>query len=215
MEEHKMNLKEAFRYQNYLESLIHSTCGYIGNKTNVMKTTQEHLKNKANPEAKTELVDTTSERSISIPVNDIIRFLMMVTDEKVKLGNAISKAKASCGTDIDNAIATNKTKQNVSATLSNIGNIRSTERVREGRGYKFNAEGNQTTYTYDIKEVSVIDFDRNEVKKIVRNLLKDTDDVSSRIDKLMVDVEVIYYPPYDVNDSFEDALDQFVASNTK
>jgi tRNA U55 pseudouridine synthase TruB len=210
-----MNLKEAFRYQNYLETLIRSTCGYIGVKTNVMKTTQEHQKNKANPEAKTELIDTTSERSISTPVNDIIRFLMMVTDEKVKLGNAISKAKASCGTDIDNAIATNKTKQYVSAALSNIGGIRSTERVREGKGYKFNAEGNQTTYTYDIKEVSVIDFDRNEVKRIVRNLLKDTDDVSSRVDKLMVDVEVIYNPPYDVNDSFEDALDQFIVGNTK
>lgn len=44
-----MILKEAYRYQNFLTNLISSAQTYLGSVSFVMKTTQEHMKSKANP----------------------------------------------------------------------------------------------------------------------------------------------------------------------
>lgn len=205
-----MNLKEAFRYQNFLDRISGEALQYLGYNQNVTKTTQEHLRSKANPDAENETVDTTSERRIQHPVTSIVDFVVSIVREKEFLSTAIDKAKATCGVDIDSSIATNKCKQNAVRVLSAMGNIKSTERVTRGQAYKFNNEGNQTAYQYEVKEVSTIDFDRNKVKAIAKTLIGECDDVSARIDKVMIDTVVDYNPPYDVNDTFEDVLDIFV-----
>lgn len=205
-----MNLKEAFRYQNFLEELINETSSYLSYPGNITKTTQQHFRNKANPEAENEEIDSSTERTIAYPVNSIVDFLYATVGAKAELCNAISKAKSSCGVDIDAAIAMNKTRQRVSKVLSTMGAQKARETNREGRAYKFNGEGNQVPYIYDIKEVSTIDYDRNKVKSLSKALATVSDDVSTHIDKIMVDLTVEYDAPYDVNDSFEDVLDRFM-----
>lgn len=204
-----MNLKETFRYQNFLDSILGKTTGYLGYSQNVTKTTQNHLRSKANSEAEDEEIDTTKDRQISYPVNTLIDFCSHILSEKQKLGEAINNTKSSCGIDIDNSVAINKKKQEVVRVLSQMGNIKPSESIKRGTAYKFNAEGNQTSYSYDIKEVSVIDFDRNKVKAIAKKLITESDEVSNKLDKIMVDSEVTYTPIYDVNDSFDDVLEQF------
>jgi len=46
-----MYLKEAFRYQNYLNELISMTTTHLNVGQYTTKTIQEHLRQKANPDA--------------------------------------------------------------------------------------------------------------------------------------------------------------------
>lgn len=204
-----MYLKEAFRYQNYLNTLISTTTGYLSDTRYTTKTVQEHLCNKANPDAENETVDLSAERVLGYTANQMVDFLQHLIDEKQKLTMAISEAKKSCGIDIDAEIANNRIRQSVAATLSHMGNMKPSERMTKAYAYKFNAEGNQVQYAYDVKEVTTIDFDRNKVKGISKKLISGADEVSTAIDKVMVELAVDYVPNYSVNDSFEDTIEQF------
>lgn len=208
-----MNLKEAFRYQNKLDTFFQSITNYLNYSTNVMVTKQEHLRSKANPDATDETVDMTKDRKISYPVNKLIEFAVHIISEKSKLSEEIENTKKTCGLNIDSAILLNKRKQELSKVFSNMANIKAVERITQGRANKFNVEGNQVSYTYDINEVSTIDFDRNKVKVLSKKYTNEADEISTQIDKIMIDCEVNFTPTYDMNDTFEDALEQFAESN--
>ena len=62
-----MNLKEAFRYQNKLDTFFQSITTYLNYSNNIMVTKQEHLRSKSNPEALDETIDTTKEHTIFDP----------------------------------------------------------------------------------------------------------------------------------------------------
>jgi hypothetical protein len=73
-------------------------------------------------------------------------------------------------------------------------------------GYKFNAEGNQVSYRCDLKKVTTINFDRNKVRSYTAFLNRKADQISAELDKCMVNTEVSYEPPFDVNDTFAEVL---------
>lgn len=204
-----MNLKEAFRYQNYLQGLIRQTLSYLGDTRITMKTTQEHLRKKANPNAENETVDMSTERPIEYDANTLVDFLEYLLDTKESLTNAIAKAKTSSPYDIDGSVANNKMRQQAAAVLSRMCGIRPVDRIKYGTDYTFNAEGNQTQYNYEIKEVSVIDFNRTKVKAISKRLVAESDVVSTLLDRMLVETEVEYDPRFSVNDTYEDALEVF------
>jgi hypothetical protein len=204
-----MNLKESFRYQNKLDEWLTSTTYYLSRNKNVMKTTQEHMRNKANADAQDETIDVVSEDKSQHSVNTLIDFVMSLLDEKASLTKAIDIAKKNCGIDIDGSVSINRKKQEVSKVFSTMANIKPVEKTTSGRAYKFNVAGDQTGYSYDIKEVSVIDFDRNVVKKNAKKLMTECDEVSAKIDEIMIGQSVDYTPIFDVNDSYDDVLEQF------
>ena len=205
-----MYLKEAFRYQNYLNELISATTSYLNGGQYTTKTVQEHLRKKANPDAENETIDLSAERALAYTANQMVDFLQHLIDEKLKLTKAISEAKKGCSIDIDAEVANNRIRQSVAATLSRMGNMKPSERMTRAYAYKFNAEGNQVQYAYEVKEVTTIDFDRNKVKGISKKLIQCADEASTAIDKAMVELAVDYNPNYSVNDSFEDAIEQFL-----
>jgi len=204
-----MYLKEAFRYQNYLNGLISTATSHLNFGQYTHKTVQEHLRKKANPDADNEIIDLSAERALPYNANQMVNFLQHLIDEKQKLTKAISDAKKGCDIDIDSEIANNRTRQNAASTLSRMCGMKSSERITKAYAYKFNAEGNQVQYAYDVKEITTIDFDRNKVKAISKKLTQQADEVSTAIDKAMVELEVDYTPGYSINDSFEDAIEQF------
>lgn len=204
-----MNLKEAFRYQNFIKRMLGAAQAHLSVQSNVTKTIQKHLRSKANSEAVDEEIDTSKERLITIKPDIIVKFMVSLLDEHKKLCEAISKAKANCGLDIDSAIAMNTKRQQVVCVLENMNNIKQLKRIISGHAYKFNAEGNQVPYVYDIEESVFLDFDRGMVKSYIKELNSECDKISSQIDKIMVETEVDYAAPYDVNDNFEDALSTF------
>lgn len=204
-----MVLKEAFRYQNYLGTLIDGAISYLSSTDNVTKKKQEHFRSKVNAEAEDEIVEVPKKSDLEYTPNQIIEFLTDVLSEKEILSRAIDVAKSTATINIDSSIAINKQKQAVAAVLSRIADLKANEKFTKGSAYKFNQEGNQVPYYYDIKEITTIDFDRKKVKAIIKKLLKESDDTSNMLDKLQVEVDVDYSPTYDINDSFEDALYTF------
>ncbi len=67
-------------------------------------------------------------------------------------------------------------------------------------------EGNQVTYRCDVRKVTTIDFDRNVARKYLSVLNKESDRISAAIDSCLVNVQVNYEAPFDVNDSFDEIL---------
>ena len=80
-----------------------------------------------------------------------------------------------------------------------------------GTGYRFNNEGNQVPFRCDIEKVTTINFDRNVVKKFADDLHKKSDEVSAELDKAIVNAQVDYEAPFNVNDGFSQVFEAFIA----
>lgn len=206
-----MVLKEAFRHQNFLDNLISEATNFVCVTSNVVTKTQEHLRKLANPEAENEVIEVPKLVSVDYTPNDIVSFIMNVITEKENLSKAIVLAKAKSEIDIDSFISLNKTKQNVAKFLKNMSEIKSNEKMSKGFGTKFNINGEQVSYSYDVKEITTIDFDRNKVKSLAKRLNKDSDDISTQIDKINVSLEVDYTPVYEIGDSLDDCMEIFLS----
>ncbi|MDR1643145.1 MAG: hypothetical protein LBC41_17110 [Clostridiales bacterium] len=207
-----MFLKESFRYQNFLDRLISTAASCLEEDRYVTTTKALHYKKQADQNAKDETVDTIAERPFGCSVNELIDFYVSLTDEKEALTFAIGKAKAECGVDIDSALALNRLRHDAAEAMSRLAGLKSRELDTTGRDFRINNEGNQTPYVYKIKEVITIDFDRNKPKSLAKSLLKKSDEISAQVDRLFLSVEVGYEPKYDINDKFEDALEEFLSA---
>lgn len=201
-----MNLKEAFRYQNFLDELLGTAYSYLNNKSFVVSTVETHLKSQVNPDAKDEVIEVQKPYDVDFTPNDLIDFVVKVINEKEKLSNIISDAKMRTEIDIDVAIALNKKKQGFARVLQSLSNIKSGEKVKNASDYKFNTDGNQVSYYYKINEVTKIDFNRNDVRGLYKKLLKETDDVSTKLDSILINTELDFNPNWDINDSFEECV---------
>ena len=203
-----MMLKESFRMQNELNALSAEAMYFMTTFENMMTIKEEHQKSKSNPKAEDETVEV--KKATDMIPNKVIEFYLDVLREKEKLSAAISRAKAKAELDMDSAIAINKSKQDAVNRLKSIAYLPASDTVTTGKDYLINSEGNQTPYYYNIRTVKTIDFDRDQLKGIIKRLQKEADEVSSKIDLLNVTLEVDYEPKYDFGTSFEDAYEQFV-----
>ena len=86
------------------------------------------------------------------------------------------------------------------------------KKVEQGRDYKFNVEGNQTPYIYDIEVVTEEAYNRTVAKKTMRDMISAADKTSADIDAAMINTVVEYVPMYDVNESFDDVMAEFMAA---
>ena len=201
-----MNLKESYRYANYLDALLNTAYRYLQNKGFVTTTKHNHLRSKANSEATDEVIELQKPYDVDFTPNTVIDFVVKVITEKELLADAIVKAKAGTEINIDNAIAMNKKKQGFVSVLNGLANMKSSEKIIQGTDYKFNQEGNQTKYFYTVEETTQIDFDRNDVRNLVKKYLKETDEVSSKLDAIEINTIVNHIPLFDVNENFEDLV---------
>lgn len=201
-----MNLKESYRYANYLDHLLITADTYLRNKGFVTTTEQNHLRSKANPDAQDEIVAVQKPYDVDFKPNDIIDFVVKVINEKEKLFSAIADAKARTEINIDNAVAMNKKKQSFVNTLNSIVSIKSSETQSMGKDYKFDINNEQKPYSYQIISKTSIDFDRNSVKGLIKKYNKECDEISSKLDEIEITTQVDFTPLFDVNDSFEDLV---------
>ena len=202
-----MNLKESFRYQNFLDSMMRAARESVTARAHCLKVTKTHMRNKVNPDANdvVELVECDS----FFPNDEVITFMEWLVEEREKLTTAIGLAKASIGFDIDAAIETNKFRQAVSSSISHMMHFAPTKRVENGRDYKFNVEGNQMPYIYDIEVVSEEAYNKADAKALMRKMISRADEVSAAIDAAMINTTVNYVPVFDVNETFEDVMTDF------
>lgn len=203
-----MNLKESFRYQNFLDKLMRAASDSIQSRDHCLKVTRLHHHKQVNAEA--DDVEETKEVDDFFPNDDVIKLMQWLVIEREKLTKAISVAKASINFDIDAAVETNKFRQTVNASIKGMLRYTPTKRLEQGRGYKFNVEGNQMPYVYEIEVISKEFYDKDNAKKIMRSVISDADKVSAEIDSAMINTEVAYEPRFDVNESFEDVMTEFI-----
>lgn len=201
-----MNLKESYRYANYLDRLLITADTYLRNKGFVTTTEQDHLRSKANPDAQDEKIEVQKPYDVDFTPNDIIDFVVKVINEKENLFSAIAGAKATTEINIDNAIATNKKKQSFVNTLNSIVSIKPNETQSMGKDYKFDINNEQKPYSYQIISKTSIDFDRISVKGLIKKYNKECDEISSKLDEIEITTQVNFTPLFDVNDSFEDLV---------
>ena len=139
---------------------------------------------------------------------EVAVFLMYLLEERQKLSQAIRAAKQAMTMDFDGEISLNAKRQEIAGLFRRMGELRCSEQLypRGGVGSKFNTDGNQVSYRCDLKKVTTINFDRNKIRSFTTFLSKKADQVSAELDKQMVNTEVCYNAPFDVNDSFAQVL---------
>lgn len=203
-----MNLKEAFRYQNKLQRLMDEAESVLNRDRNVTKVENTALRHKVNPDAENETTLEMPDTEYAEQITDIAIFLMFLLGERERLSYAIRTAKQQMDMDFDGEVSLNAKRQEIAGIFRHMGEIRCSENLYPGAGigYKFNAEGNQVSYRCDLKKVTTINFDRNKVRSFASFLNKKADQISAELDKRMVNTEVGYDAPFDVNDSFAEVL---------
>ena len=211
-----MNLKEAFRYQNKIQRLMDEALMVLNRDKNVTKVENTALRHKVNPEATDETTLETPETEYAEQITDITVLLMFLLDERERLSSAIRTAKQGMDMDFDGEVSLNAKRQDIAGVFRRMSELRASENLLPGAGvgYKFNAEGNQVCYRCDLKKVTTINFDRNKVRAFAAQLNKKADQISAELDKRMVNTEVSYDAPFDVNDTFAEILQWHAGQNS-
>ena len=207
-----MNLKEAFRFQNKLQSVLEETQHILDCDKNVMKVENTYLRRKVMQEAENETVADMPATEYADHITELAGFMMFVLEEKEKLFRAIREVKSDLALDIDSETSLNASWQSAARVLMHMADLRSSELViaNGGYGYRFNTDGNQVTYKCDVKRVTTINFNRNVIRRYAKELNAKADAVSADIDRAVVNATVNYLPPFDVNSSFADIFEGYL-----
>ena len=207
-----MNLKEAFRYQNKLQSFLDEAQSILDRDSNVTRVENTYLRHKVMAEAEDETVLAVPETEYYEQITDVARFLLYLLDEKGKLFAAIRKAKDAVDIDMDSAVSLNATRRSIARTFKRMNDLRSSEQTisNGGTGYRFNAEGNQISYCCDVKRVTTINYDRKVIHAALSKLNRQADETSNRLDLCLVTSKVDYTVPFDVNASFAEAFETYL-----
>lgn len=210
-----MNLKEAFRYQNKLQSFMDEAQSILDRDSNVTKVENTYLRHKVMTEVEDETVLSVPETEYYEQITDIARFLLHLLDEKETLSAAIRTAKDALDIDMDSEVSLNAARQSVARTFRHMNDLRCSEQTipNGGSGYRFNADGNQITYRCDVRRVTTINYDRKVIRAALTKLDRRADETSARIDLCLVTSDVAYTPPFDVNASFAEAFAAYIGKD--
>ena len=208
-----MNLKEAFRFQNKLQSMMDEAQSILGSTANITKVQNTYLRKKVMPEAENETTIDAPATEYSEQITLVAEFLLHLLSEREKLSVAIFQAKAGLNlpAGLDGEVSLNSKRQEVAGLFRRMAGLRSSDVLipNGGTGYRFNNEGNQVSYRCDVKRVTTINFDRNKIRKMCGDLSKKSDEVSAALDSVLVNTQVEYTVPFDVNDTFAEAFEAF------
>ena len=190
-----MNLKEAFRYQNKLQSLLDEAQGILDCDANVTKVANTYLRHKVMPEAEDETVMDVAQTEYAEQITDIARFMLYLLEEKSRLFAAIRKAKDALDMDMDSEVSLNAARQSIARTFKRMNDLRSSDQI---------------SYCCDVKRVTTINYDRKVIHTALSKLNRQADETSNRLDLCLVTSKVDYTVPFDVNASFAEAFETYL-----
>ena len=179
---------------------------------NTLKVTTTHLRSKIMPEAQDAVTEEAAPSEYAEHINQVAVFLMAMLVEREKLSAAICAAKSKLPLDMDSETGLNRVRQNLADIFRRMAVLRNSEVViaNGGSGYRFNGEGNQVSYRCDAKRVTTINFDRNKIRGMATELGRKADEVSAKLDQCIVNTVVDYSLPFEMNDSFDVILSDFI-----
>ena len=209
-----MNLKDAFRFQNKLLSMMEEAQSILRSEQNITKVQNTYLRKKVMAEAEDETTMEQPSTEYSERITEMAVFLLYLLDEREKLSGAIQKTKSGLGlaAGLDAEIGLNSKRQEIAALFRRMVGVRASETLipNGGTGYRFNNEGNQVAYRCDVKRVVTINFDRNKIRKLCRDLSRKADETSNALDAALVNARVEYTAPFDMNDTFTELFEDYL-----
>lgn len=207
-----MNLKEAFQAQNKISDLLNHITDYLSDSDNVMTITEKHLRSKALAGQHDETVDVSRKDEDAFDVGRLLDIWQKLMEEKERLGAAIGKAKADMTFNLDAAVDSNKARRSFLIMLQGLANRKSSHELMKGsgNGYVFNNDGNQTSYCYDIDRIKTIDYDRNKVRAMVKELNRISDETSIKIDEALLQTKVDFTPKFDLSGENQFILEEMM-----
>lgn len=200
-----MNLRESFQYMNFLDGKLEEIEWKLRDTKNVVTIKETHMKSASNPNFQDE--DKVIEPDIEFEAVQLIDFMDVIMKEKTELSKAIHEAKNKAEVNLDHAISLNKAKQKQAIILKRLIDLKTKEEERRETAYMINNEGNQVPFYYPVKRVATINYDRNKVKKRYKAIKKECDEMSTLIDKIQINTEVVFDPKWNVSDTLEDMLE--------
>lgn len=211
-----MNLKDAFRTQNKLQLVMNEAIDILEEPRNILKIKTTHLRSRVMKEAQDGVVEEEAPSEYAGCANQLAQFLLFLMKERETLSQAIREAKGKLPLDLDSEVGLNRQRQTLSRVFRKMASLRSSEKIIPdgGCGYRFNGEGNQVMYRCDARQVTTIDFDRNKIRALGAQFGKQADALSMEMDKCLVNTEVDYAPPFDLNDSFDTVFTDYMEKNT-
>lgn len=208
-----MNLKEAFRFQNKLQSMMDEAQAILGVTSNVTKVQNTYLRHKVMAEAEDETTVDTPSTEYGEKITELAEFLLHLMTEREKLSAAVYKAKSDLelNAGLDGEVSLNRKRQEIANLFRHMVSLRNGEVLitNGGTGYRFNNEGNQVSYRCDVRRVTTINFDRNKIRKMCADLSKKSDETSTALDAALVNTVVEYETPFDVNETFAEAFEAY------
>ncbi|MDE7243231.1 MAG: hypothetical protein K2O18_04535 [Oscillospiraceae bacterium] len=207
-----MNLKDAFRAQNKLTSLINEASYILQDDNNLLKVVTTHLRSKIMPDDQDAVVKSAAPSEYAEQINAVAAFLMLMLSEREKLSAAIYAAKSGLPLDMDSEVGLNRVRQTLAHTFRHMAALRNSEQLIDGggTGYRFNSDGNQVSYRCDAKQVTTINFDRKKIRAMSTELSRKADETSAQLDQYMVNITVDYELPFEINDNFDVILTDFI-----
>ena len=200
-----MNLRESFECMNFLDGKLEEIEWKLRDTKNVVTIKETHMKSASNPNFQDE--DKTIEPDIEFEAIQLIDFMDVIMKEKTELSIAIHEAKNKAEVNLDHAISLNKAKQKQAIILKRLIDLKTKEEERRETAYMINNEGNQVPFYYPVKRVATINYDRNKVKARYKAIKKECDEMSTLIDKIQINTEVVFDPKWDVFYTLEDMLE--------
>ena len=177
--------------------------------TKVKKT---YLRKKVMREAEDETTVDAPSTEYGDKITEIAGFILEMLHEREVLSQAIARAKQNLPIDMDSETGLNIRRQEIARLFKRMGGLRSSEIVRQnaGTGYRFNSDGNQVAYKCDVKVVTTINFDRNKIQRYAAKMNSRADEISAEIDRCLINSEVLYDRPFDVNDTFSEVFEAYL-----
>ena len=200
-----MNLRESFQYMNFLDGKLEDIEWKLRDTKNVVTIKETHMKSASNPNFQDE--DKVIEPDIEFEAVQLIDFMDVIMKEKTELSIAIHEAKNKAEVNLDHAISLNKAKQKQAIILKRLIDLKTKEEEKRETAYMINNEGNQVPFYYPVKRVATINYDRNKVKARYKAIKKECDEMSTLIDKIQINTEVVFDPKWDVFYTLEDMLE--------
>lgn len=200
-----MNLKEAFRYQRFLDTMLNMASAQLVKRENCLHTTEHHLLSKFGAGEEDKVIEPKETDYIG---NDsMLMFALALVQERGLLSNAIDKAKAALDIDLDAAVEINKFRQRLASSIAQVLSCKSGTTTGPMIGYRLNAiSGSQERYQYEVEYSAAEAFDRAAFATARRELLKDAEETSAAIDLAILTGVVEYEPPFDVTSSFDEVI---------
>lgn len=202
-----ISLKKSFELQNYLRSIFGYATDVLTNNKMITTTVQKHYRSKAWSEAQDEETTVPKPTDYTFTINQLVEFVEYLTENITTLTSAINRAK---GDKYDTLLANNNSKRRMLTCMLNMTGVKPTKTVTTGHSTRFNNDGNQVQYAYDIEEVKTIDFNRDVVKAIITRLRRELDESSQEIDNMALNTMVDYDNVFEIGENLEDAVARWI-----